>query len=87
MRMVRASELRAFWYETQRDGAPARYGVTAFSLEHAAELLRAAGFSLESGARVLVIEDVTFDQLDAHHVVPNIGPMQIRGVWFPRRNL
>ena len=85
--MGKNAELMALWYETTREGLPAWYGVTAFSFEDAAQLLRRAGFPLEQGVAVKVTEDVTVDQLDQKHVVPNMGPMQVRGVWYPRLNL
>jgi hypothetical protein len=85
--MGKYSALMTFWYETTREGRRAQYGVTAHSYEDATQLLRAAGYPLEPGVAVAVREEVTIDQLDQRHVVPNMGPMQVRGVWFPRRNL
>lgn len=31
-----------------------------------------------------VVEDVDLSQLDAAHVLPNVGDPTLRGVWFPR---
>jgi hypothetical protein len=31
-----------------------------------------------------VVEDVDVSQLDAGHVLPNMGDPTLRGVWFPR---
>ena len=84
--MATKSLLTMFWYETSRNGRAAQYGVTAYSHEDAAQLLRAAGYELEPGVAVTVTEEVTFQDLDQNHVVPNMGPMQVRGVWFPRHN-
>lgn len=34
-----------------------------------------------------VVEDVDIRTLDQHHVVPNMGPPNFKGVWFPRLNI
>lgn len=59
-------------------------GVTAFTYQHALQLLQDnvfAGHELP-GVRH-VIEDVKLDQLDQNHVIPNIGDVSILGVWWP----
>lgn len=33
------------------------------------------------------VADVDLSRLDATHVLPHAGPVVVRGVWFPRRNL
>jgi hypothetical protein len=33
------------------------------------------------------VVDVDVASLDAKHVLPNIGPVVVRGVWFPALNL
>jgi hypothetical protein len=34
-----------------------------------------------------VVPDVDIRTLDQAHVIPNMGPVVFRGVWFPRLNL
>lgn len=76
--------LIAFWFHTSRGLG---YGVTAPTQEIAERLLAQQGLP-ESGVEVVeVISGIRFADLDAGHVVPNAGPMQIQGVWFPRLNL
>jgi hypothetical protein len=43
-------------------------------------------------AGVAIEEAITFHDLERrpilrNHLVPNMGPMQFRGVWYPRGNL
>ena len=59
-------------------------GVTALSEFDAVSLLRsiypaaAPTFTIEE-----IISDVSMSQLDQNHVIPNIGDVERRGVWFP----
>ena len=32
---------------------------------------------------IAIVEDVDVRDLDQNHVVPNTGPVNFRGVWFP----
>ena len=71
--------LRRFWFNTRRG---AGLGVTAYSLGDARAILEEQ--SLTSGVEIIgVIEDVDVAQLDQGHVIPNMGPPNFRGVWFP----
>jgi hypothetical protein len=64
------------------------FGVTAHSLEDAEALLAAAGYVAQRDYEPsLVVEDVDIRGLDQDHVVPNMGPPAIRGVWYPCHNL
>jgi hypothetical protein len=33
------------------------------------------------------VADIDLRTLDPEHVLPNIGPVVVRGVWYPRLNL
>jgi hypothetical protein len=63
-------------------------GVTAYSLSEAQALAtRAAarwGWPFTGSE---VVEDVDIRSLDQRHVVPNIGPSNFHGVWFPADSL
>jgi hypothetical protein len=77
--------LRRFWF-----AVPGTYGfgVTASSRAEAEALAREAATRL--GQRfepTKIIEDVDIRDLDQGHVIPNMGPPNFRGVWFPRLNL
>ncbi|MFC3653119.1 hypothetical protein ACFONN_16285 [Dyella humi] len=76
--------LTSFWFNTNTGLG---FGVTAESQEAAEELLRQYGY-LSTGTEVTgVIFGIEFAALDQKHVVPNAGPMVIRGVWYPRHNV
>lgn len=75
--------LRQFWIKAQLESNPLGYGITAFSLDDAIAIIRQCGieFQLESD-QYDVTENINFDDLD-HHVQCNMGPMNVRGLWFP----
>ncbi|HYG16293.1 MAG TPA: hypothetical protein VEC12_11115 [Bacteroidia bacterium] len=60
------------------------YGVTAFDKYDAFDILKREAFKNKQLPTVIeIIENVSFDYLDAGHVVPNMGVIVERGVWFP----
>jgi len=60
------------------------YGVTAFSLEDAFRIMEEAGYGLpEDRSCLSIVEGVKISDLDQKHVVPNSGPIVVRGMWFP----
>ena len=61
------------------------FGVTAYSLEDARFLLEAEGYLVDPAWNV--IEDVSLLDLDQGHVIPNVGPPCLRGVWYPCCNV
>jgi hypothetical protein len=64
------------------------FGVTAFSTEDAVHLLRQAGIELDTDfTKLMIHENISISDLDQNHVIPNMGPMNFRGVWFPCLNL
>ncbi|SDQ21001.1 hypothetical protein SAMN05428982_0103 [Pseudoxanthomonas sp. CF385] len=76
--------LRRYWFQVDRGLG---YGVTALSVDDARGLLTKYGYPRSDERITGVIEDVAVDALDASHVMPNAGPLVIRGVWYPRHNL
>jgi hypothetical protein len=74
--------LRRFWFPTPGNLG---IGVTAYTLLEAEALARKAaatlGWELASGS---VVEDVDVRTLDQGHVIPNMGPPNFHGIWFPR---
>ena len=76
------SLLTAYWFEGE---SPPHYGVTAYSLDDARRLLDEAGFDVSDGTW-LVLEGVRVAELDQNHVVPNMGVIVRRGVWYPNFN-
>jgi hypothetical protein len=80
--------LRRFWFtfRVAPEFSPLGLGcgVTARCREDAIQILSATVFA---GRAVLmiesVVEDVDIRSLDQGHVVPNMGDVTQRGVWFP----
>jgi hypothetical protein len=78
--------LTAYWLETSFRQVPLRFGVTARSLADAIAIIRAVGYSRylpDELAGVKVTEGVTVGDVDYSHVVANMGPIAIRGMWYP----
>ena len=82
--------LHRYWFSL---GNPPKYsslgfgcGITAFNHQDAVEILNSKVFAkLEGQAPTIdsVIEDVDVNGLDQGHVIPNMGMVLVRGVWFP----
>jgi putative SOS response-associated peptidase YedK len=71
--------LIAYWITRLPSGPPV--GVTGFSLDDALEIARRAGYEVSSSFRVA--DNVRAEDLDPRHVLPNAGPLVVRGVWYP----
>lgn len=77
--------LHRYWFRT---GSVSGFGVTAYSWEDARGLLRQNGWSADVLDEITdVIEDVDVSSLDSSHVLGNLGPPNLRGVWYPCMNL
>ena len=84
--------LHRYWFTFKGDarslpaGLAMGCGVTASSRDEAAAMIKHA---LLGGADLPEIAGVTEDadvsRLDPDHVLPNAGPPNVRGVWFPRQ--
>ncbi|MDO8388733.1 MAG: hypothetical protein Q7T13_20335 [Polaromonas sp.] len=78
--------LQRFWfsfedlppYSSLRSGC----GVTAYDYDDAVEILKEKVFS-QALPNLAVIEGVDIHTLDKNHVLPNMGLVTQRGVWFP----
>ena len=76
--------MHPYWFSFEPIGDPTPLnrgaGVTAWDDEDARQLIRAAFGDL-------VITDMTvlknLDGLDQGHVLPNMGNILIRGIWYP----
>ena len=65
-----------------------QFGVTAYSIDDAKLLLKEQYFKgifrqIEIPQIKKVTENIRFQDLDQNHVVPNMGPISERGVWYP----
>ena len=83
--------LRRFWIEFECEeplalpgGVALGCGVTAESFEKALSMVDERVFHQVARPPIRrVIEDVDVSTLDQHHVVPNMGVVVRRGIWFP----
>ncbi len=82
---AREAQLLRFWFRTAEGLG---IGATGFSEEDAKALARSAADRLSLSFEVLeVVADIDVRTLDQGHVIPNMGPPNVRGVWFPRLNI
>ena len=81
--MSKGRTLSSYWIEVSTR-ALGGFGVTAFSPEDAMRLVAEA--NLDVGSTEPAITEVRFDELDTNHVVPNMGVISRRGVWYPNLN-
>jgi hypothetical protein len=72
------------WFKTE---PPIGYGVTATSRFEAEQFLGRYGYPLPGQRVIEVIKNLDFSSLDGNHVLPNSGPIVVRGVWFPCHNV
>lgn len=82
--------LETYWFSFPKDPhLPMGIGVTAYSESDANMLLCVHGIDewFVGAKEVSVCKGVRIQDLDQGHVVPNIGPMQFRGVWYPCMNV
>lgn len=77
-----------YLFSRPRGGFTEWYGVSAYSLEDACALLGQYGYTVDpADPSVAVRERVVLTEDEQRHLGPNMGPMQFRGVWYPRHNL
>lgn len=64
------------------------YGMSGYSLDDAPTLLRAYGHDLDpADPAVTLRERPELSDFERRHLQPNMGPVQLRGVWCPKHNL
>lgn len=84
------TRLETFWVTFPQDeNLPLGIGVTAYSEEDAFALIKEQGIDqwYAGAKKVNVTKGISIADLDQRNVVPNIGPMQLRGVWYPAANI
>lgn len=80
--------LTAFWIEGPDPRGPLGYGVTAFSLTDAFEIVARAGYLLpDDKGTLLVRADITPADLEHPYVREHMGPIVVRGLWYPFRGI
>lgn len=89
MLMINNKFLRRFWFNFNKSdklppGLAWGCGITSFDKEDAIKILKEHVFqNFDYVEPFEIIEDIDVSELDQNHIVPNIGPPSIRGVWFP----
>jgi len=81
--------LTSYWITFPEDrSAPLGIGVTAYSVEDAFRLLEERGYDYHRRmSRAEIRENIKIADLDQFHVVPNMGPIVVRGIWYPCLNI
>ena len=82
--------LETFWIEySQDENFVLGIGVTAFSQDDAFFLFKEHGIDywLDGARETKITSGVRIGDLDQRNVIPNIGPLQLRGVWYPCMNI
>lgn len=80
--------LKRFWIEFERlerpDPLNLGCGVTAHNYDDALSLISTRIFPDKTIPTIVAVsEDVDVSTLDANHVLPNMGVVVKRGIWFP----
>lgn len=78
--------LTAYWIESPLPHAPLGFGVTGWSLDDALSIVRALGYGHylpDDLTDLRITEGITVAELDQRHVVANMGPIVVRGTWYP----
>jgi hypothetical protein len=73
------SLLKRFWFKIEKGHG---IGVTAYTIDDAIALIAKESLLINTQI-VEIIEDVDIQSLDQNHVIPNMGPPNFRGIWFP----
>ena len=85
------NNLKRYWFEFEIDcafnytaGIGRGCGVTAIDYEDAIKMMEEKMFTEIRSPRILkTIENIDIRQLDQKHVIPNMGVVVQRGIWFP----
>jgi hypothetical protein len=80
------NKLTAFWIRSPLPHAPLGFGVTAWSFDDALSIIAALDYGRylsDDRAGMQVREGITVDDLEQPHVVANMGPIIVRGMWYP----
>ena len=78
------SLLTPYWIKIpSRPNGPLGFGVTAWSLDDALAIIRVRGYTLPDDPREMQIHDnVAYGALH-RHVQQHMGPIVVRGIWYP----
>ena len=78
--------LTAFWIIPSGRRGPLAFGVTAYNIGDALAIIRSLGYAdylpPDLGS-LKITEGVRYADLEENHVRTNMGPIVVRGMWFP----
>jgi hypothetical protein len=78
------STLTAFWIDGPEPRGAIGYGVTAFSVTDAFEIVERAGYHLPDDKSTLCVRvDVKPADIGQDHVRRHMEPIVVRGLWYP----
>lgn len=78
--------LTTFWIVAPARHGPLGFGVTAHDIDDAFSIIRSFGYAeyLPSDLGSLKItQGVRYVDLEENHVRTNMGPIVVRGLWYP----
>jgi hypothetical protein len=79
--------MKRYWFTFEKLERPSPLsfgcGVTAHDYQDALAIMRDSVFQGHAPPIKDVVEDVDVSRLEAKHVLPNLGNVLIRGIWFP----
>ena len=80
--------LTAYWIVPPTSHGPIGFGVTARSLDDALDIIRSFGYELPDDPTALKITaDVKVTDLQHDYVRQHMGPIIVRGLWYPFRHV
>lgn len=79
------ADLIPFWITTHRRSAGPGFGVTGYDLDDAIGIAEKFGCVVPRDSSI--IAHVRYENLDPFHVAPKMGPMVVRGLWYPFMNI
>ena len=83
-RAMSDSALTAFWIDGPDPRGPLGYGVTAFSITDAFEIVRRAGYQLPDDKSTLRVRaDIKPADIEHRFVREHMGAIVVRGLWYP----
>ena len=79
--------IRRYWFKFRTPRFPAAFnfgcGVSAYNYDDAVNLLRELVFGGQEPDILVCDADVDVSKLDRKRVLPNMGSVLVRGIWFP----
>ena len=78
--------LTAYWIVPPGRNGPLGFGVTAYDVDDALGIIRSLGYGARLPADLgdlHIIEGIKYADLEKKHVRTNMGPIVVRGMWYP----